>query len=1276
MRKIAVYLFSSIAFIIFFSFSPSFADFGSAMSDGIPIGGLGTGKIEILPDGSFGHITTQHNPDRPIDDRDGCFAAIHVSSAEKAVTKYLRLQKNHGVERVHLFGSYPIPQVEYQGSDLPVSVRLKAFSPLFPRSLEESCQPVAVFLYRVKNTGSTVIDVSLAMSWPNLIGRGGTATAAFSPAGRAVHTGITSGPLQGIHYQFGYPAKGQEQNAEGEYVLACQEQENDRITSLLDWQPRSDSSPFWSSFSQNGELAPFEKSEVEIQSSTTARPAGALAVKRTLLPGETGAFPFFVFWYMPHQIDSTGKDHGVYYTNGWKSVLDGVKRFRGRWQRTLEGMEAWRAPYIHSSIPSWIMKPMFDGMEYLCTNGVAFKNGTVSFLTEDPAYPGNLGSPEERLAMMPFFLQWYPDLFARELERLAASQLADGEVPCAIGNVYSFFGTGDVKGGFIGRPDAAGAFVLMAYAQYMESGDVEFIKQFYPHIRAAISWMIQQDTNADSIPDGNTYSSYGGEGVTTLFTADIWLAVLQIGEELAQRVGDPEFQSQCRRTHEIARNNTIRVLWNGAFLQTSFSPHAPMRETAGRLTLGMLPGTWFASKYGWNPLLAPETILQTAHSLANGMAEYEKPFLFKNIPLFCYSFTPSLLNRLGLHHAAGSSITETMAQYRQPIAKLGLWSYMDSLTGLAFDMPRQCLIVGPSVPPQEDPYVFPLHTAKFSGRMEVRYSPVSGQKTCRITIETLRGDNEFDIQQVAFKQSGLADPNAKVMRVLVNEEFLVGQDYTRQRMRVFQFDETVSLDEGDTITLLIVPKQTHRIAIDLKEGKARNLGARCSLENFSRSPHGFRFDLHNLLGSRQIVFLEIRNTEEKTYDVYLNEEKIPSVFTEMEPLPLVLGTSEVDRKVYRWYQFAQQACSSAAVDVAKVEGRPDLKKHIFELQDAIKKFLDADIEQRGFRISVIETGADEESPASSSSKNLQRLLEEARDKEQAFFASVNQMAENPTLASEITGHFVPVTAVRDVGERRENGIVPLTITLKNPLRVPLRMRVNLQLPAGWSAVTDDPVSIETTENRQEVYPIAYRVTPPEDWDGGKINFSLAVSGTWRDMPFRKVAPFAIGHNPITKWMVIGPFSNQRGGGIDYQYEPETNVRPDKTYEGVKKQEVQWTPMQFMDGFVNFDALYEPDDFTLAYAYVAVYSSRERIIRYDLGCNGDAKVFLNYKEIYKKRNINALEPGGVKFYHKLYEGWNHIIVKISESTGRWGFTLEISDIHGQAIPGLDYSLEKY
>jgi len=183
-----------------------------------------------------------------------------------------------------------------------------------------------------------------------------------------------------------------------------------------------------------------------------------------------------------------------------------------------------------------------------------------------------------------------------------------------------------------------------------------------------------------------------------------------------------------------------------------------------------------------------------------------------------------------------------------------------------------------------------------------------------------------------------------------------------------------------------------------------------------------------------------------------------------------------------------------------------------------------------------------------------------------------------------------------------------------------------------------------------------------------------VSGTWNEFPYRKSQSVYVGHEFVKRWMIVGPFPNERGEGFSWMIPPENNIQIRATYTGIGG-DVGWKEYEFPDGYVNLDAVLTPNDNAVAYAYTSLYSPREQAVQVRVGCNGDLKLFLNYKESYAKRNVNRPQPGGETIPIRLFEGWNHLVVKLSERTGPWGFYIEVYDLLGKPIEGIQFALDK-
>ncbi|MBS7641991.1 MAG: GH116 family glycosyl hydrolase [Candidatus Bathyarchaeia archaeon] len=163
---------------------------------GIPLGGLGTGSVEIRADGRFYEWQIFNN--RPwraggeIEqylDREGFIFALRVASDEdEPVVRFLttslwmdsdpdityrlwqsivdpyRIPWVRPVEKIDFEGKPPFAILRYTDSSFQyfgLEISMEAFSPLIPSDIKNSSIPVAILVFRFKNNGSREVEVSL-----------------------------------------------------------------------------------------------------------------------------------------------------------------------------------------------------------------------------------------------------------------------------------------------------------------------------------------------------------------------------------------------------------------------------------------------------------------------------------------------------------------------------------------------------------------------------------------------------------------------------------------------------------------------------------------------------------------------------------------------------------------------------------------------------------------------------------------------------------------------------------------------------------------------------------------------------------------------------------------------------------------------------------------------------------------------------------------------------------------------------------------------------------
>ncbi|MBE3565947.1 MAG: hypothetical protein IMW90_09490 [Thermogemmatispora sp.] len=167
---------------------------GVAPLSGIPLGGLGTGSIEIRADGALHEWQIFNNPPwsgrgapwsppiaSPVRPGDTLFAIrarrrrspAEGQATEPAIVRILRersesearftytLSYVESVQEIHFSGEFPFAWLDYRDPALPLAVSLEAWSSFIPGDIKHSALPAAFFTFHLSNPSPTAVEVSL-----------------------------------------------------------------------------------------------------------------------------------------------------------------------------------------------------------------------------------------------------------------------------------------------------------------------------------------------------------------------------------------------------------------------------------------------------------------------------------------------------------------------------------------------------------------------------------------------------------------------------------------------------------------------------------------------------------------------------------------------------------------------------------------------------------------------------------------------------------------------------------------------------------------------------------------------------------------------------------------------------------------------------------------------------------------------------------------------------------------------------------------------------------
>ncbi|MDZ8118460.1 GH116 family glycosyl-hydrolase [Pontiella agarivorans] len=103
--------------------------------------------------------------------------SIKVQFNGKSVEKTLDCD---GIKDIRFLGQYPLGEVWYQDPELPVDVKLEAYSPFIPLELKRSLYPATVLTFKVKNSSDQEVEAELSGWLENAVLTGSRELTGFS----------------------------------------------------------------------------------------------------------------------------------------------------------------------------------------------------------------------------------------------------------------------------------------------------------------------------------------------------------------------------------------------------------------------------------------------------------------------------------------------------------------------------------------------------------------------------------------------------------------------------------------------------------------------------------------------------------------------------------------------------------------------------------------------------------------------------------------------------------------------------------------------------------------------------------------------------------------------------------------------------------------------------------------------------------------------------------------------------------------------------------------
>jgi len=539
----------------------------SGMRSSVPLGGLGTGTVELRADGGLRDWNIFNNSPAGgqkvhLDDALFMLRTQPERGAARSWTLRTHPPKSlPAIEQIEYGGAHPVSRLRFADPALPVSVTLYARSELHLRDADASATPAILFDFVLENPTDQAVDVSLLFNLPNHIG------GQFSPGDGLTLTRPGDEPTSGT---MAVRAAGT-----GLSVGAVTANSLHRL-----WQDFDARGEFWRGKSAPTGDNPIDSAVGKTAFNPTTDRYGALSARARLAPGETRLVTFVLAWHFPNRTHN-GEIIGNHYTNLYADAGEVAEKALARISDTLEALHEWQGVCSDNTLPEWLQDAMVNSVATTAKTG---------FWTADGRW--RQWESFSCAAVDPIHIHFYRDLpYAWFFRALRLSELrAYGNAKTKDGYIQENLGHSTTE---LDRPsgrnmgDGCTTFILEVYQDYVWTGDRAFLDEIWPHAKKAAEWQLGRCAT-HGLPNNldNSYDwwSFADKDLCS-YNAFLHLAAILAAERLAAVEGDDALAQRCRDNVAAARKALAERLWTGDHFRSWWMKNADFPDALHADTL-------------------------------------------------------------------------------------------------------------------------------------------------------------------------------------------------------------------------------------------------------------------------------------------------------------------------------------------------------------------------------------------------------------------------------------------------------------------------------------------------------------------------------------------------------------------------------------------------------------------------------------------------------------------------------------------------------------------
>lgn len=578
---------------------------------GVPIGGIGTGCLDIDTRGVIGFCNIFQNYPRQamlfqpflglaIRDRTWVLASDSVIQGDtmkgciepgvdprhpnivwaRNIRKSVNVQP---AEEIHYWGHYPVVDMEYE-TNSPVSIGLRAWAPFIPGDANDSNIPGAVFQVHLRNRTASQQQGSLAFSFP-----GPTKEEAGSEcfARRKIKSSWS-----------GVQVSTEKLN----YVIGVLGEESVRLGGSLD-----SSAYAWERFSKT-----LPKEELSLSGST-------VAVDFTLAPREARTLRFVLTWFVPRW-GVTKSKYTRMYARRYADSVEVADDLSRRHEHLLRRVLAWQQViFMSHELPVWLRDMLVN---------------TLATITEDsywaqPVFPlewagecglfGMMESPRFAPQIECIPCSWYgnlpivyffPELAHSTLKGYKQYQAENGAPPFVFGPMEEMWAPTHAYQDQICLNGVC--FVDMVDRMWQRTGDDILLHEFYQAVKKSTfltAVMGETPASVISFPRGEHqtewWEGWPWTGMAT-HAGGLHLSNMMIAERMARHMGDKSFADQCAAWLTEGRNAIEENMWVGRSYLLYWNPNNG--EKSDKIMANQLDAEWANALHGLPGVFLPDRV--------------------------------------------------------------------------------------------------------------------------------------------------------------------------------------------------------------------------------------------------------------------------------------------------------------------------------------------------------------------------------------------------------------------------------------------------------------------------------------------------------------------------------------------------------------------------------------------------------------------------------------------------------------------------------------------